>query len=255
MKQFLVLPVILAIIAFAMPAIERMQPEVFAQERENPAVPAGSNGQAGSAPVKAPISTFEVYLDAFHFHSGAMENQMEIHHYCAQLNEDFIQCILYDGNGPEAHLMGVEYVISEKLFKGLPMEERKLWHSHAYEVKSGQLISPNLPDEAEKELMRKLISTYGKTWHTWGMESAAGNLPLGIPSLMMAFNADGQIHAPLLEERDKRFGISTEEKKKNRNDIEAPAVQPGADSWQTAQSIQLELKEKPAERAKTGKSK
>ncbi len=41
--------------------------------------------------------------------------------------------------------MGVEYIISERLFKDPAAEEKKLWHSHQYEVKSGSLIAPGLP--------------------------------------------------------------------------------------------------------------
>jgi hypothetical protein len=50
------------------------------------------------------------------------------------------------------------------------MEERKVWHSHHYEVKSGQIDSSGLRKIAQHELMEKLISTYGKTWHTWHMD-------------------------------------------------------------------------------------
>jgi hypothetical protein len=34
---------------------------------------------------------------------------------------------------------GIEYVITEKLFETLPMEERRYWHSHKHEVESGML--------------------------------------------------------------------------------------------------------------------
>lgn len=33
-----------------------------------------------------------------------------------------------------AFCTGVEYIVSHKIFEGLPKEEQKLWHSHAYEV-------------------------------------------------------------------------------------------------------------------------
>ena len=63
--------------------------------------------------------------------------------------------------------MGVEYIISARLFETLPEEEKKLWHSHDYEVKSGSLVAPGLPQAAERRLMEQVVSTYGKTWHTW----------------------------------------------------------------------------------------
>jgi hypothetical protein len=36
-------------------------------------------------------------------------------------------------------MIGIEYVIAEKLFETLPMEERRFWHSHKHEVESGML--------------------------------------------------------------------------------------------------------------------
>jgi hypothetical protein len=36
-------------------------------------------------------------------------------------------------------MVGIEYVIAEKLFEGLPADEKKYWHSHKHEVESGML--------------------------------------------------------------------------------------------------------------------
>jgi hypothetical protein len=60
--------------------------------------------------------------------------QVEAHHYCSHLNEEVRQCILYDSDSPNARLIGVEYIISRRLFEALPEEEKKYWHSHVYEV-------------------------------------------------------------------------------------------------------------------------
>lgn len=46
-------------------------------------------------------------------------------------------------------MIGVEYIISERLFKTLPEDEKKLWHSHISEVKSGLLTAPMIPEIAE----------------------------------------------------------------------------------------------------------
>lgn len=190
---------------------------------------------------QAPIDAINVYVDGLHFHNGDMSRQVEAHHYCSVVNEDFIQCTIYDGNSKNARLMGVEYIISQKSFQTLPQEEKKLWHSHVHEIKSGQLIAPGVPEVAEHELMKKLVSTYGKTWHTWNVEQPNMTLPLGSPALMMGFTADGQANPTLVKGRDKRFNISIEAKKKNRADIPSPPIQPGADAWQTGQVVQLEL--------------
>lgn len=192
---------------------------------------------------KTPLKKINAYLDGFHFYNGNINAQMEAHHYVSQINEDVHQAIIYDGNDENAKIMGVEYIISEKLFKTLPEEEKKLWHSHHYEVKSGSLIAPGIPEIAEHELMEKLVSTYGKTIHTWHTDQQR-TLPLGSPMIMMGFTKDGQIHPQLLAERDKRFDISTAEKKKNREDIPMPQVDPMANAWEKGELRQLVITNK-----------
>jgi hypothetical protein len=64
-------------------------------------------------------------------------------------------------------LIGLEYILSERLFKTLPEEEKKYWHSHSYEVSSGTLIAPGVPSFAEKADMQNLANTYGKTFRMW----------------------------------------------------------------------------------------
>jgi hypothetical protein len=180
---------------------------------------------------KAPLSKINTYLNGFHFYNGNVKQQMEAHHYVSQLNEDVHQAIIYDGNDADAKIMGVEYIISEKLFSSLDDEEKKLWHSHHYEVKSGTLIAPGIPDVAEHELMEKLVSTYGKTIHTWHTDLERV-LPVGSPMIMMGFTKDGQLGTALISDRDKRFKVNTEEIKQKRNDIPMPNVDPMANAWE-----------------------
>jgi len=201
-----------------------------------------SKAKAGAKQEMKPLEALGVYLDGFHFQSGHMSHQMEAHHFCAQLNEDLIQCVLYDGNAKDSRMIGIEYVISEKAFKALPEEEKRMWHSHVYEVKSGMLVGPGMPEAAEHDLLSKLISTYGKTWHTWNMDSMKKDMPLGVPDLMWGFTADGQMDPALGKARDEKMGISSEAKRKARADIPSPQVQPGADAWQKGNDVKLELK-------------
>ena len=187
---------------------------------------------------KSPLKRFNSYLDGFHFYNGNINAQMEEHHYVNQLNEDVYQAIIFDGNENEPKIMGVEYIITAKLFKTLSEEEKKLWHSHHHEVKSGSLIAPGIPELAEHELMEKLVSTYGKTIHTWHTDQQR-KLPLGAPMIMMGFTKNGQLRQELVAERDKRFNISTEEKKNNRKDIVIPAIDPMANAWEKGEIRQF----------------
>ena len=117
--------------------------------------------------------------------------------------------------------MGVEYIVSDKLFKNLPETEKALWHSHVHEVKSGQLIAPGIPEVAEHELMKKLIGTYGKTWHTWHTDLQKA-LPLGVPQLMMGFTADGQGDIPRMVPRATSASASQRGEAEDRADIPRP---------------------------------
>lgn len=193
---------------------------------------------------KTPLKKFSAYLDGFHFYNGNMDAQMEAHHYVNQLNEDMYQAIIFDGNDKDAKIMGIEYIITERMFKTLSKEEKRLWHSHVYEVSSGSLIAPGIPEIAEHELMEKLISTYGKTIHTWHTDQER-TLPLGSPMIMMGFTKEGQLHPELLADRDKRFGISTENKKANRRDIALPKPDPDANAWQKGEIRQFIISNKP----------
>ena len=152
-----------------------------------------------------------------------------------------MQCVIYDSNRKDARLIGIEYVISAKRFSTLPPDEKKLWHSHAYEVKSGLLTAPGLDEASEDSMMRDFATTYGKTWHTWHVDRGDA-LPLGIPQLMMGFTADGQVDPKLTAKRDQDTGNSAEGKKRRRAGFADPAPDPGADAWQKGAPVQLELK-------------
>jgi hypothetical protein len=192
---------------------------------------------------KSPLKGINTYLNGFHFYNGNINAQMEAHHYVSQLNEDVHQAIIYDGDGEDAKIMGIEYIISEKLFKQLDAEEKKLWHSHHYEVKSGALVAPGIPESVEHELMEKLVSTYGKTIHTWHTDQER-ELPIGSPMIMMAFTKDGQLDDSLRAGRDKRLHVLTSEKKAQRADIPEPTVDPLANAWQAGEVRQVIISSK-----------
>jgi hypothetical protein len=188
---------------------------------------------------EAPIRAISTYLDGVHFYNGEMGEQVEAHHYVTILNEDVMQAVLFDGNDENARLIGVEYIISQELFEQLPPEEKKLWHSHAYEVKAGLAVTPGLPEPVEHEMMETLVSTYGKTWHTWHTHRNE-TVPMGIPALMMAFTANGQIDPELLAKREQRLGVDVDDIAARRADILQPEIDPLADSWMQGEIIQLE---------------
>ena len=183
---------------------------------------------AAALQAKAPVDQIAMYLVGFHPGKADPQMQMESHHYCDQVNEDFAQCVLYDGNTEDARLHGVEYIISEKLYETLPAEEKAYWHPHNYEVLSGTLQMPGLPDAAADAALRGKLNSYGKTWHFWKTgvyQQASDDLPLGPPHLAWSFNHDGEAKAGLIEERDERMGVNTAEERRDRQEW-VPAARP-----------------------------
>ena len=94
-------------------------------------------------------------MQACRARDGCLHGQVEAHHYCGCPNDEFRQCIIYDSDKPDARLIGIEYIISRRLFQGLPEEEKKLWHSHKFEVGKIALHS-------SRYMLHALLH-----WHAW----------------------------------------------------------------------------------------
>jgi len=172
-----------------------------------------------------PVSKMHLYLCAFHVAKENPKFQVQAHHYCSPAGKDLHQCVVFDSRGPNAKLLGVEYIASDEVYQSLPQEEKKYWHPHAYEIIAGHLIAPDIPDLGD-EAFKGFITSWGKTWHTW--RDQATLLPLGEPLLMWSANGDGQINSNLVDARDKGFGISTKDIRERRKAYEfgVPTVPP-----------------------------
>ncbi|MFE1751857.1 OBAP family protein [Streptomyces anandii] len=175
---------------------------------------------ANLAQSATPLKGFDVYVVGFHCAKGEPDFQMEAHHFCRVVNGDLLQCVLFDGNTKDANLIGIEYIVSSDLFDTLPDQEKSYWHPHNFELLSGQLAAPGLPEAAEKAFFRLLVNSYGKTWHTWhtsGHDGRPGmDLPYGDPKLMWSFNRDGECDDALRRDRDRAMGLDTDAKRADR---------------------------------------
>ncbi len=188
---------------------------------------------------KYPLDAMSTYLNGFHFYADDIGRQVEASHFCIHLRHDLHQCVIFDRNTPDARLIGIEYIISEERFRSLPEDEKQLWHSHHYEVKSGTLTAPGVPEIAEHAYFQDLVTTYGKTFHTWQYDR--DDFPYGIPQLMMGFTEDGQLRNELIHQRDRRVGLSTAARRRSRANIPTPVVQDGANLWEDGHSLQTRL--------------
>ncbi|KAK0707333.1 hypothetical protein B0H67DRAFT_602687 [Lasiosphaeris hirsuta] len=180
----------------------------------------------------SPVKNICAHLNAFHVYASDPRRMVETNHYCGHLTEDVRQCLLYDSPSLGARLIGIEYMITPKLYGTLDAAERRLWHSHVFEVKSGMLVipqpSPLAPqaawEKAETAEMEEVIRLYSK-------------IPLGEPQLMTSITAADQLPGieKRLDDRDSRFpGTDWRRKKEIRDYIPEPTIHPDADAtWKT----------------------
>nr|GME07044.1 oil body-associated protein 2A-like [Ipomoea batatas] len=193
-----------------------------------------------------PMKQMGQHVCTFALYSHDLSRQIETHHYVARLNHDFLQCAVYDSDAPNARLIGVEYIVSEKIFDTLPPEEQKLWHSHAYEIISGLWVNPGVPEMVQKQELQQLSPTYGKFWCTWQVDRG-DRLPLGAPALMVSPQGEsmGTVKPELIRKRDEKYNISSEELGKSRVDILVPEdINPNADYWvQTGKGFAVDVEQ------------
>ncbi|XAR59286.1 hypothetical protein NMG60_11015059 [Bertholletia excelsa] len=158
-----------------------------------------------------PIKQMNQHATTFSLYAHDLSRQIETHHYLTRLNQDVVQCAVYDTDDSHGRLIGVQYIISDRIFETLPLEEQKLWHSLEHEIKSGLWVNPRVPEMVVKPELENLAKCYGKFWCTWQVDRG-DRLPMGPPSLMVSpqpLNL-GMVSPALVEKRDVKFGISTE---------------------------------------------
>jgi hypothetical protein len=166
----------------------------------------GGAGGAGAARFMTPITSVHAHFCGIHIAKRDPQIQIIAQHYCAPLGDEMHQCLLYDSHERNAKLLGVEYIVSDRIYRGLPDDEKKYWHPHTYEVLSGGLISPGMRPEDELRFMRAIITTWGKTWHTW--PDPRTPVPMGEPLLMWALTGDNQVQREVIERRDRMFMVN-----------------------------------------------
>jgi hypothetical protein len=191
----------------------------------------GHNGH--SAPgeeAQGPLHAGHVHFCGIHIAKKDPKIQIITQHYCAahssgEHGETMFQCVLFDTADQNAKLLGVEYVITDKTYRQLPDEEKKYWHPHTYEVLGGMLIAPGMEAEEEKKFMSTILTTWGKTWHTWPDPKSA--VPLGEPLLVWSLTGDGQADAAVVATRDEEFHVRAAKLRERRSrelGLEVPQV-------------------------------
>jgi hypothetical protein len=176
-------------------------------------------GHEGSSLPVTPMTGPHAHFCGIHVAKNDPHLQLIAQHYCTahagqDHGEGLFQCLLFDSCEANAKLLGLEYIISHEQYQGLPDKEKKYWHPHTYEVLAGGLIAPEMSAEDEMKFMRQILTTWGKTWHTWPDPATA--IPLGEPLLMWALSGDDQASEAVIRERDRRFDVSIKDIRRRR---------------------------------------
>lgn len=122
---------------------------------------------SGDAPPN-PLSGYTIHITAPHIMDGEVIGPF--HHYCKPINDDIIQCILFDSTDPNARLAEVEYMVSKELVsKVIPKwSHSKNWHDHKQEIETGRVVILNPTDPKEqKDLVDYVSKTDGIIFHLW----------------------------------------------------------------------------------------
>jgi hypothetical protein len=174
-------------------------------------LPASATAHDDKPAATGPMAGPHAHFCGIHMAKKDPKFQIITQHYCAAHShdgtDDMFQCILFDTSGKNAKLLGVEYIVSDAVYRKLPAEEMKYWHPHTYEVLGGGLIAPGMKPEDEMTFMKMIMPTWGKAWHTWPDPKTA--VPIGEPLLIWSLMGDGQVDEKIVAARDKQFGVST----------------------------------------------
>ena len=134
-----------------------------------------------SASMSSPVSGYTLHIDASQHFAGHPDEI--IHHWCKTFSSSFIECQLYDSDGPNGHLVGVETVVPTSVWKTFSADERAKWHYHRVEIpKLKVAVMPGLTKEQSAKVVASLLETYGKVWILWDPKTTDGK-PTGDPTI------------------------------------------------------------------------
>lgn len=139
-----------------------------------PATRAAAAGSAG------PSAGYTLHIDADKHFGDTHPNEIA-HHWCKTISDDLTECQLYDGDGPHARLVGVETIVSAKMWKSFPSEEQAQWHYHKTELKKIHATLPGMSKAEAAKVVAAISPTYGKVYILW--DPMTNKNPIGQPQV------------------------------------------------------------------------
>ena len=115
-----------------------------------------------------PLEGYTIHVTAPHVLDGEIIGPF--HHFCKPINEQIIQCILFESDEPNARLTEVEYMVSKDAVRSAIPKWSRLqnWHDHEQEIKTGRvaIVNPSNPKD-QKALADYVSKTDGIIFHLW----------------------------------------------------------------------------------------
>lgn len=146
----------------------------------------GRSAVGGKAPIQE-ILHCPLSFAGVHLLKDVPRYSQVAYHFCKPVSAEVNQCVLYDGTGPDAKLIGIEYLVSDALYQKMPAEEKVYWHDHKFEVDAGLLKSLTQEGEDERKTMAAVRPLWGKVFHTW---VAGQTYPIGPPRLFWSVTGE-----------------------------------------------------------------
>ena len=128
-------------------------------------------------PPGKPYDGFTLHLDAKMHFPG--DHAMIAHHYCKNVANGMIECLIFDSEAADAHLVGIETIVSPDVYTSFDSEEQALWHYHKTEFPKVEATLPDLSVEVAAKVVAAAEETYGKVYLLW--DPSVDDLPVGQP--------------------------------------------------------------------------
>ncbi|UCD10921.1 MAG: DUF1264 domain-containing protein [Nitrospinaceae bacterium] len=122
---------------------------------------------AAPALAAGPAGGYDIHVQAPHMmHDGTVGGPF--HHYCKGINDQILQCLLFESTDPKAPLVAIEYFVSKDLSRKLPrIQWHRFFHDHKIEIATGRVQVLDVPADQAKAIADAAAKTDGVIYHLW----------------------------------------------------------------------------------------
>lgn len=112
----------------------------------------------------SPHKGFDLHVDAKHY---VKDTRVAVHHWCKTIHEKLIECTLFDSDDKNAHLIGIETIVTNDIWNTFTEQQKKEWHDHAVEIFEAEATLPDTPKTEADQIVEFLKGTHGRVTYIW----------------------------------------------------------------------------------------